>query len=337
MLMLKRLTALATLVAAMLLTTACERKITRVETSTQALACTDCHVANNLITGKETEWAASRHATGTAFEEEGTSASCAGCHSGNAFQERIAAGLDPNEVVQGDPDPTRPDCRACHMIHETYTAADFALRTTAPVQLYAIAGSTFDGGEGNLCVNCHQPRRDAPVAVNGVITGITTHWGPHHGPQSSMILGVGGAGVTGSPSGHYAVENTCVFCHMGDGADHHFEPAVERCRGCHPGATNFDIDGIQTEMTALADSLGEKLVTAGLLSENSVDGHPTVTSAPENQGIALWNWLYVHHEDKSMGVHNADYTRALLEEGLARMAAPPPAPPLARASARPQR
>jgi hypothetical protein len=336
MVMFKRLTALAAIVAAMLLSTACERKITRVETSTQPLTCADCHVANNLITGKHTEWEESVHGTGTAYAR-GTSADCAACHSGNGFQEAVAAGLAPDQVTEGDPDPTRQDCRACHMIHETYTMEDFALRTTKAVQLYAVAGASFNGGEGNLCVNCHQPRRDAPVAVGGVISGISSHWGPHHGPQSAMILGLAGAGVTGSPSGHYAVSNTCVHCHMGDGDDHHFEPALATCQSCHPSATNFDVNGVQTEIAALSDSLGAELLAANLINENSPDGHPIVTSAPENQGIALWNWIYVAHEDKSMGVHNHDYAKALLEEGLARMAAPPPAPPLARASARPQR
>ena len=291
-----------------------------------ALTCAQCHNHSNLITGKETEWAESVHGTGTNYLR-GTEAGCAGCHSGNAFAMRIAAGLNPDQVTEGDPDPTRQDCRACHMIHETYTMADFALRTTKPVTLFAVAGATFNGGEGNLCANCHQPRRDGPVAVNGIITGITSHWGPHHGPQSAMLLGVAGAGVVGSPSGHYgAVPNTCVQCHMGSGLDHHFEPSITTCQKCHPGATNFDINGVQTEITALSDSLGAELLAAGLINVNSPDGHPTVTSAPEGQGIALYNWLYVAHEDKSLGVHNPDYARALLEKGIAEMEAAAPAP-----------
>jgi hypothetical protein len=304
---------------------ACDRNNTYVQSVAPGpTTCAECHDPSNVITGKQAEWAASLHGTGTVFAEEGTNASCAGCHSGNAFAERIKAGLDPNKLTHGDTDPTPPDCRACHMIHETYTEQDWALRTTKPVALFAIPGSTFDGGLGNLCVNCHQPRRNAPVAVNGVIKGISDHWGPHHGPQSSMLLGVAGAGVTGSPSGHYgAVENTCVTCHMGNRLDHHFEPEIATCQRCHPGATNFDIDGVQTEMLALADQLGAALVSLGLLSENTENGHPTVTEAPEDQGIALWNWLYVHHEDKSLGVHNVDYTRAMLLEGLRRLGITP--------------
>jgi hypothetical protein len=218
------------------------------------------------------------------------------------------------------------------MIHTTYTGEDWALRTEEPVEFYADEGVVFDGGDGNLCVNCHQPRRVFPDPVDGMITGISTHWGPHHGPQSAMLLGVGGAGVDDMVGSHYgAVENTCVQCHMGDGRDHYFEPEVLTCGspegGCHPGASDFDIDDVQTDVAAMIEELGELLLAAGLINENSEDGHPDVSEAPVDQAVALWNWLYVAHEDKSLGVHNPDYAKALLEEGIARMKGPGPAVP----------
>jgi hypothetical protein len=281
------------------------------------LSCTECHNDSTLITGKKSAWELSTHGEGEVFARFGTRLPCASCHSGATFSERIAAGLDPNDVETAAPDPTRQDCRACHQIHTTFTRADFALETTDPVDLFAVEGATFDGGKGNMCVNCHQGRRDIPVAENGVISGISSHWGPHHGPQSTMLLGEGGS-VEGSPSAHYAVvEDTCVGCHMGEGRNHTFEPSVSTCNACHADAEDFDINGVQTQVLALLDELGEKLVALGVLSENGPDGHPTVTEAPENVGIALWNWIYVAHEDQSSGVHNSDYTIALLEAGLA--------------------
>ena len=284
--------------------------------------CVECHNGTNIISGKVIQWEESGHGTGESYVR-GTRSSCAGCHSGNTFREMIGAGLNPGSVESGDPNPTRQDCRACHMVHEgdEYDSSDWALQSVAPVAFYADAGGTFDGGTGNLCVNCHQPRRVIPEPVEGVISGISSHWGPHHGPQSSMLMGRVGAGSTvGSPSGHYTlVTDTCNGCHMGEGADHTFEPDTDRCQECHGEVDDFDINDRQTNTAALIDQLGELLLAAGLIDENGPDGHPIVSEAPENQAIALWNWLYVAHEDKSLGVHNPAYSQALLEEGIALM------------------
>ncbi len=279
------------------------------------LTCAGCHDDTTLITGKATAWAESVHGTGGAYVR-GARSSCAGCHSGGGFSAMVAAGGNPGAVEVGDPNPTRQDCRACHAIHTSYTEADWALETVAPVDFYAVEGVTFDGGSGNLCATCHQPRRVIADAVDGMIEVTSTHWGPHHGGQGSMLMGVAGAGdVAGSPSSHATlIENTCVSCHMGEGADHTFEPSISACEGCHSGAENFDINGVQTEVKAMLAELEAGLIALGWLDE---EGHPTVTQVPEAQAAALWNWIYIAHEDGSYGVHNPAYTKALLEAGLA--------------------
>ena len=147
--------------------------------------CNTCHNNTSLITGKEAQWKESGHGTGTAFIAEGPNKSCAGCHSGGGFSDRIAAGLQPNQVTVGDPNPTPQDCRACHQIHNTYTGVDWALETIAPVSLYAITNKTFDGGEGNLCASCHQPRSRLLWALTALSLVSPTATVPHHGPQSS--------------------------------------------------------------------------------------------------------------------------------------------------------
>jgi hypothetical protein len=255
------------------------------------------------------------HGAGESFVR-GTRSSCAGCHSGGGFAAMVAAGVDPGSVEAGDPDPTRQDCRACHVIHTSYTSADWALRTTEPVDFYAFEGVTYDGGEGNLCASCHQPRRGIADAVDGMIEVTSTHWGPHHGGQGAMVLGIAGAGgVEGSPGAHYSmVEDTCVACHLGEGYDHTFEPAVSACTACHADAESLDINGLQTEVQAMLDELEEALIAKELLDE---EGHPTVAMLDENDAVALWNWIYIAHEDGSLGVHNPSYTKALLEASLA--------------------
>jgi hypothetical protein len=281
----------------------------------QAADCTACHNDTTLITGKKTAWSTSVHGTGTAYLR-GTSASCAGCHSGGGFSAMVAAGLTPDTVEAGDPNPTRQDCRACHQVHVSYTSADWALETTAPVALYAFEDVTYDGGDGNLCANCHQPRRLIDAAdPNGMISVTSTHWGPHHGPQSAMLLGLAGAGdVVGRPSAHaMLISDTCVTCHLGKNDNHTFEPDVSACQTCHYDAEDFDIEGVQTEVAVLIAEVGELLEANGLLDE---EGEPVVGDYPAAKAAALWNWIYIAHEDKSLGVHNPNYTRDLLNAAV---------------------
>jgi len=275
--------------------------------------CADCHNDSTIITGKATAIAESMHATGDAYKR-GTSGSCAGCHSGGAFSAVIAAGLTVDNAT-GDPTPTRQDCRACHQIHVTGTGADWALETEAPVTLMA-SGAEFDGGMGNLCANCHQSRRGiADPDADGMINVSSSHWGPHHGPQTDMLLGVGGAGVEGEASLHASfVADTCVTCHLGDNMNHNFEPDDSACVGCHEDADGFDINGVQTQVAALVAEVEELLLAKGLLSEDEEGGvHPVVGLYPADQAAALWNYIFIVPEDGSMGVHNAAYTIALLE------------------------
>jgi hypothetical protein len=247
------------------------------------LTCTECHNDGTELVGRATAWADSMHGMGEAYVR-GTSASCAGCHSGGGFSAKVAAGLNPDEVEAGDPNPTRQDCRACHQIHVTYTGEDWALETEDPVDFYAFEGVTYD-------------------------------WGPHHGGQGSMLMGVAGSpDVEGSPSSHATmVEDTCVACHMGEEYNHSFEPQVERCQECHSGMESFDDTGLQTEVQEKLDQLEAELVARGWLDE---EGHPAVTFVPAPEAYALWNWIYIAHEDGSLGVHNPAYTRDLLDASL---------------------
>jgi len=278
------------------------------------LSCTECHNDTSLITEKAFAWEESKHGIGEAALYAGGREGCTGCHSGASFTAMVAAGETNPDTFEGVAGVTRQDCRACHQIHTSYTGDDWALTTTESFDLYATEGVTFDGGKGNLCARCHQARRAFPAAENGVITGISSHWGPHHGPQASMLMGVAGAGAEGKPSSHATlVEDTCVSCHVGESANHGFEPDVANCQGCHADIEDFDFSGLQTKVQAQLDQIGEALVAEGVLSDTTVDGHPTVTEAPENVAIALYNWIYIAHEDKSLGVHNPAYTQSLLD------------------------
>ena len=280
----------------------------------QVADCMGCHNDTTVITEKQTAMSEAVHGTGESYVR-GTSAGCAGCHSGGAFSKMVAAGLTPDTVEAGDPSPTRQSCRACHQVHTGYTVADWALETTAPVKLYAFEDKTYDGGKGNLCANCHQPRRLIDAAdPNDNIAVTSTHWGPHHGPQSAMLLGTGGAGgVAGSPSFHYRlIADTCVTCHIGPDMVHTFESVESFCLDCH--AEDEDLDGAQAAVAAQIAELGDLLVAKGLLDEA---GHPVVGVYPAAQASALWNYIFIAIEDGSLGAHNPPYTKALLNASIA--------------------
>ncbi|HKJ27954.1 MAG TPA: cytochrome c3 family protein [Anaerolineales bacterium] len=282
------------------------------------LSCTECHNDTALITGKKVPWEASVHGSGTAAAYAGGRGGCAACHSGAAFSQMVADGATPDTWEGSTADVTHQDCRTCHQIHTSYTGDDWALETNAAVALYAFEDATFDGGQGNLCANCHQPRRAIDAAdADGNIEVTSTHWGPHHGPQTAMLLGMGGAGeVDGSASAHYSlVEDTCVACHLGENDNHTFLPTVGACQDCHQDIEDFDFSGLQTEVAEDLEELAAALEAAGLWDGEA--DHPIVGVYPAAQAEALWNYIFISHEDSSMGVHNPAYTRALLEASLA--------------------
>ncbi len=282
------------------------------------LTCTECHNDTALITGKKVAWESSVHGSGTAAAYAGGRGGCAACHSGSSFSEMVAAGENPGTWEGVSADVTHQDCRTCHQIHTTYTGEDWALETDADAVMIAFDGVIFEGGKGNLCATCHQPRSAiAEADADGNVEVTSTHWGPHHGPQASMLLGVGGAGeVEGKPSAHYSmVEDTCVACHLGENDNHNFLPSVSACTECHADIEDFDVNGAQSEVDALLVELGELLEANGLYELEA--GHPVVGVYPAAQAQALWNYIYIAVEDKSHGAHNMSYTVALLEESIA--------------------
>jgi len=279
----------------------------------QATDCMACHNDTTVITGKQFAMEETAHAIGTSAAYAGGRGSCTACHSGASFSAMVAAGQNPSEFTDVV-DITRQDCRACHQIHTGYTTADWALETTAAVNLYAFGELMFDGGKGNLCANCHQPRRAIAAAdPNDNIAVTSTHWGPHHGPQSAMLLGTGGAGdVAGVPSFHYRlVDDTCVACHIGPGMVHTFEAVSSTCDECH--APEDGIDGAMAAVDALIVELHDLLEAKGLYH----DGHPVVGTYPAAEAQALWNYIFISVEDGSSGAHNPPYTKALLNASIA--------------------
>ncbi|MFH0769106.1 MAG: hypothetical protein V1932_06035 [Chloroflexota bacterium] len=272
--------------------------------------CSDCHNDTTLVLAKTLQWEESLHSNYETASTEGVRNTCGGCHSSEGYVKRLAANIAPNIVTENETNPTSINCWTCHQIHTTYTKADFALRSTAPVTLY-ITKEVFDKGEGNLCVTCHQTRTAPPAVGSGSNNVTSTRYGPHYGPQSSMLLGTGGYGPT-SVSPHYTtVKDSCVQCHMVNGR-HEMKPNIASCTPCHKGLTTFDNNKVQTEVKASLDELGKLLEAKGMLK----NGSPVAKVYSEQLGGALWNYRFIW-SDNSSGVHNPAYTKALLKSAIA--------------------
>ncbi|MFQ5997449.1 MAG: hypothetical protein ACE5KP_07500, partial [Dehalococcoidales bacterium] len=287
--------------------------------------CSECHDDTTLIKARQVQWANSLHGSGSTFERNG--ASCAICHTSEGFVERIASGKD--EIAEDVENPSPINCRTCHEIHTTYTKADFELRSEAPVTL-KLTGDTFDMGDGNLCAKCHQPRwsYSVPEVGGGDVEITSRYWGPHHGPQSAMLLGVGGYGDSPGAGTHYKlVSEGCPVCHMADAygkqaGGHtmnmeyvyhgHETPNVAGCEACHGEIESFDIDETQTEVEALMEELKALLVADGIMDDTDHAVPGTYSAA---RAGALWNYLMVL-EDRSHGVHNPQHTKALLQTAI---------------------
>jgi hypothetical protein len=98
----------------------------------------------------------------------------------------------------------------------------------------------------------------------------------------------------------------------GPDAYHGFVPNVATCVTCHADAKSFDVNGVQTEVKDKLEKVKAALIAKNLMDK---DGVIVVGDYPEAQAAALWNYLLVE-EDKSEGVHNADYANALLDQAL---------------------
>lgn len=332
MVMFQRLTALAAIVAAMLLSTACERKITRVEVTEGPQTCFACHSdQNTFLVAAERQYGFSKHATGETLAEN--NATCKNCHTSEGYISRadscIAFTRDDGTTVQN---PTPIHCFTCHAPH---TDGDFRLRWACQTTLQD--GTQYDLHEGNLCASCHQSRRNVNTYVTNPTT-LSTRWGPHHGPQSDMLIGSNGyeyAGFVYEQTDHKsATNNGCVDCHMypateGDVGGHSWnmaygEPGEEdlntgACTRCHGAISDFsDVqlngNSVQDSVVILLANLKTRLVTANLL--NSVTDLPIARSTSADSAGAVWNYKIVE-EDRSEGVHNAQYILGLLTSSIA--------------------
>lgn len=313
----------------------------------EGIQCAFCHDAEldtvYRIAGKTFQYLDSKHYTGGAYLEN--SSSCAGCHTTEGFIQ-----FSRGQTVTGHPDASPPGCFTCHSPH---SRNDFSLRIESPVLMLAgVVGDAdpiFDYGKGNLCASCHKPRAISPkpdptkTAATDTITITSSRWYQHYGVQGLMLSGFNGfefQGYTYTNSPHTGSNviktEGCIICHMSleernpagghsmwlESDEGELTVGCETV-GCHAGPMQLDYEGKQTETQALLDSLYILLLDRNWItasgSVNASASNP-LKIAPAYLSGAMYNYFFVEH-DLSLGVHNYDYAKNLLEDSIAELTA----------------
>jgi cytochrome c1 len=308
----------------------------KISNSLDAGVCLQCHEApTHHMVG--TYYNASNHATMPLAGLDATSTSCFPCHSGSAYfkysQNRTTPGYSSADASQ----PI-----TCAVCHDPHTATNYGLRLV-PVTLKNNF-SVSSGGNGQLCMTCHQARKNAATTITSTAPyyGFSDRFGPHHGPQSDMFWGQNayqyGDSTLSGMNTHGGLTDACVTCHMQTrttNSNHQWNMSdstgdyVTVCKSCHgQSLTSFNdikassdwdgngkIEGVQTEVQGMVAKLAALLpkdasgnVVSMMVDSLKVKGQPSIV-----KGIYTY---YFVTSDNSNGVHNAKYTVAILQKAL---------------------
>ncbi|HEY5042123.1 MAG TPA: hypothetical protein VIK53_08980 [Verrucomicrobiae bacterium] len=287
-----------------------------------------------------TEWLHSEHAITTTTPSGAGRQSCVGCHTAAGFIGRI----DGVNVTNLDTTYMPINCQTCHEPHGDTVPAN------NPHMIRAMTSVTFpdgtvvkNGGEGLLCMECHQSRQNATNYANVY----SSNFGPHHGPQGDMLEGVNGFNygqVIPSSAHANAVTNSCVTCHMQNisssdpaftfAGGHTFamsssnEMLVAACQQCHGSTlTSFNfplqdyngdgvVEGVQTEVQHLLDKVSTLLPNASGVVDGLIQSPSPKSTWTAPQLEADYNYQFVQN-DGSLGIHNTAYAVGLLKASIA--------------------
>ncbi len=336
------ITFLSVFVVGAYLLASCERKIVGdVQLAgNSSETCFTCHSDSDIkLTAARLQYENSIHGIGENTDHNRlfnpNYVACERCHTHEGFIAQVTG-----VPATGD----RFTAISCFTCHAPHSNGDFRLRVENPITL--ANSEVFDRGKANVCVQCHQSRRNVNTYVVAGVK-LSGNWGPHHSNQGDMLIGENSyeyAGYSYTKSWHATgVTNGCVSCHMSASlhesvGGHSWNMRNEEkgyenrsgCNvsGCHdsapitaldrPAAADFDWDGTtegtQSEIHGLLDSLQVLLVAANMVTLTGSPVNNRVVSTADSAG-ALYNFRFVE-EDRSFGVHNTDYAVGLLRSSI---------------------
>ena len=303
--------------------------------------CATCH--SKAHTGPvNTSYALSVHAIETLHETTNASGAtislktseytnrtgCVQCHTSQGYIDKLNGDVLKTGTGTALGFPAYPggkqaiSCTTCHNKHSSFDfkndGNDYALRQGfTPVALDVDPTYKMDMGTSNTCVNCHQSRSFPPTSGD---VKLSSRFGPHHAPHPPYLQHLQGTLIVGSTpypapkSAKHRSGASCVTCHMGkttDGKDgaHTWKPTPNACITCHSGGAPATVNGFAADMATLQGLLvakGAYSTTTNAFTSNTV---------PIKVAQAAWNYALLL-EDKSNGVHNPTYAKALLKNSI---------------------
>jgi hypothetical protein len=303
--------------------------------------CESCH-SNSYRDPIKASYALSVHAIETLHETTNASGGiinlktseytnrtgCVQCHTSQGYIDKLNGDVLKTGTGTALGFPAYPmnkqaiSCATCHNNHSSFDfkndGNDFALRQGfTPVALDVDPTYKMDMGTSTTCVNCHQPRGLPPTTGD---QKLSSRFGPHHGPQSTLLEGIQGALIVGSTpypapkSAAHRTGSSCVKCHMGKTTDgkngaHTWHPTPNACTTCHTGGAPASVTGYEADMLTLKGLL----VAKG--AYNATTNAFTSNTVPIKVAQAAWNYALLL-EDRSKGVHNPTYAKALLKNSI---------------------
>jgi hypothetical protein len=187
--------------------------------------CVQCHDAPPQH-ADGTQWYASAHAVTTTIPSGAGRQYCVRCHTDTGFMDVVSNTVAGNGIVYSSNTVYAAiGCQTCHEPHglTTPTNDTHLIRYMASVT-FGDGTVITNGGEGNLCMECHHSRNGSAVtnvlnyqAGQATWAAGSSSFGPHDGPQGDMIEAINGityGKVMPSSAHRYTVTNSCVGCHM---------------------------------------------------------------------------------------------------------------------------
>jgi hypothetical protein len=233
--------------------------------------CATCH-GRAPRHGRYQQWQLSGHANYQLAVDEGTSASCAKCHSAQGFIAWANKGFSSASLtVTWTTDEVHPQtCVTCHDPHnigttskEGHIETNAMMRVSGTTPMLDAGFTATDVGSAAICMTCHNGRRGLRNDSNFNIADASR--APHVGPQTDVLMGQNMYFVpVGNRSFHSMIEDSCVTCHMERteapsqlyspevGTNHTFFANPDICSKCHSSITLESVQGpIETKMEAL--------------------------------------------------------------------------------------